>query len=116
MSKAFVLIICESGSDDYIVTKLQSIENVTYAHGVFGPYDVIAQIHSISQAILEGIVTKKIRKLDKIIKTRTLITEERTDVWDEMFAKKQENLKDNDTVDAFVMVSCKNIMSAGAEA
>jgi DNA-binding Lrp family transcriptional regulator len=109
MPKAFVLIICESGSDDYIVTKLRSIENVTYAHGVFGSYDVIAQIRSVSQENLESIITKKVRKLDKILKTRTLLTEERTEVLDEMFIKKQENLKGKDTVDAFIIVSCKNM-------
>ena len=109
MSKAFILITCESGSDEYIVTKLRSIDSVTYAHGVFGSYDIIAQIRSTSQENLENIITKKIRKLGKILKTITLLAEERTEVLDEIFSKKQENLKGEDIVDAFIMVSCKNI-------
>jgi len=59
MSKAFVLIICQSGSDDYIVSKLLALDGVTYANGVFGSYDVIAQIHSVSQEDLENTITKK---------------------------------------------------------
>ena len=109
MPKAFVLIVCESGSDENIVTTLRSIDGVTYAQGVFGPYDVISQMYSNSQENLESIITKKIRKLDKILKTRTLLTEERTEVGNEIFAKKQETLKGKDTVDAFIMVNCKNI-------
>ena len=109
MSKAFILIICESGSDDYIVRELRSIDSVTYVHSVFGPYDVISQIRSASQESLESIITKKIRKLGKILKTITLLTEERTEVLDEIFIKKQENLKGQDVVDAFIMVSCKNM-------
>lgn len=109
MSKAFILIICESGSDDYIVAKLRSIDGVTYANGVFGPYDVIAQIRSASQENLESIIAKKMRKLGKILKTITLLTEERTEVLDEIFTKKQESLKGKDVVDAFIMISCKNM-------
>lgn len=109
MSKAFILINCESGYDDNIITKIQSIDGVTYVHGVFGPYDVIAQMYSVSRENLENIVTKKIRNLGKILKTITLLTEERTEVLDEIFAKKQEILKGKDVVDAFVMVSCKNM-------
>jgi len=108
MSKAFVLIICESGSDDYIVAKLRSMDGVTHAHGVFGLYDVIAQIRSASQEDLEDIIAK-MRKLGKILKTMTLLTEERTEVLDEVLTKKQESLKGEDVVDAFIIVSCKSM-------
>jgi DNA-binding Lrp family transcriptional regulator len=109
MSKAFILIICESGSDDYIITKLRAIDRITYAYSVFGLYDIIAQMRSISQENLESIITKKIRKLGKILKTITLLAEEKTEVLDEIFTKKQENLKGIDVVNAFIMVNCKNM-------
>lgn len=109
MAKAFVLMVCKPGSDDYVVSKLRSMETVTSAHGVFGSYDVIAHLNSDFPENLENVITKKIRKLEKILKTITLLTEERTEVLDEIFTKKQENLKGKDTVEAFIIVNCKSM-------
>lgn len=109
MVKAFVLLVCESGSDDYVVSKLRSMETVTSASGMFGLYDVIAQLNSDSLETLENVVTKKIRRLEKILKTMTLLTEKRDEVLDQVFVKKQKDLKGKDTVEAFVIVSCKNM-------
>ena len=109
MAKAFVLIVCESGSDDYVVSKLRSIETVTSANGMFGPYDVIAQLNSDSIENLENVVTKKIRRLEKILKTITLLTEKRAEILDEVFVKKQKDLKGKDAVEAFIIVNCKNM-------
>ena len=108
MAKAFVLLVCEPGSDDNVVSKLLSMETVTSARGVFGLYDVIAQLNSDSLEILEDVITKKIRRLEKILKTITLLTETRTEVLDEVFAQKQKDLG-KDTVEAFIIVSCKNM-------
>jgi DNA-binding Lrp family transcriptional regulator len=109
MAKAFVFIVCEPGSDDYVVSKLLSIETVTSAHEVFGSYDVIAHLNSDSLENLENVITKKIRRLDKILKTITLQTEKRAEVLDEVFLKKQKDIQSKDTVESFIIVSCKNM-------
>ncbi|MGI0009435.1 MAG: Lrp/AsnC ligand binding domain-containing protein [Nitrosopumilaceae archaeon] len=104
MAKAFVLINCEPGSDDYVVSKLRSIETVKSAYGIFGLYDVIAQLESNSEENLENDITEKVRNLEKILGTTTLIAESGTDMLAEIFAKKQENLKDKNTAKAYVVI------------
>jgi DNA-binding Lrp family transcriptional regulator len=108
MTKAFVMIVCEPGSDDNIISKLRSLEIVN-VHGIFGPYDIIVQLNSDSVENLENVITKKIRRLEKILKTITLLTEKRIEVLDEVFAKKQRELHDKDIVETFIIVSCKNM-------
>ena len=39
MAKAYVLINCELGSEDFVVSELKSIESVVEVHGTFGAYD-----------------------------------------------------------------------------
>jgi DNA-binding Lrp family transcriptional regulator len=109
VTKAFVLISCEPGSDEYVVTKLGSIRTVTSAYGIFGSYDAIAHLESDSQENLENDITKKIRKIEKILTTITLLVEERTEPLNEIFTKKQENLKDKDAVKAYIIIRCKNM-------
>jgi DNA-binding Lrp family transcriptional regulator len=109
MANAFVLINCEPGSDDYLVSKLQSIKTVITACGTFGSYDIIVQLNSESQENLKNTITKNIRRLDKILSTITLLLVERSKVLDEVFTKKQEKIKDKNLAEAFIIIRCKNM-------
>ena len=44
MAQAFVLINCELGSEESVITQLKSLEGVTEVHGTFGAYDIRAKI------------------------------------------------------------------------
>jgi len=63
LPKAYVLFSCESGSDNYIVSNLKTIETVREAYGTFGTYDVIAKMESYSEDKLQEIITKEIRRI-----------------------------------------------------
>lgn len=104
MSKAYVLISCEPGSDDYVVSNLKAISSVKSAYGTFGLYDVIAQIEASNEAELKNELMKRIRKLDKIQGTITLMAEESTDILAEGFAKKQDLIKGKKMAEAYIII------------
>ncbi|MBM3905790.1 MAG: Lrp/AsnC family transcriptional regulator [Thaumarchaeota archaeon] len=75
MAKAYVLITCESGSEDYVLSSLRSIDSVKMATGVFGTYDILTKLEVSSEDLLKDIITKKIRKLPRIRATYTLMAD-----------------------------------------
>jgi len=77
LPKAYILLSCESGSDNYIISNLKTIETVREAYGTFGTFDVIAKLESDSEDKLKEIITKKIRKVPKIRATLTLMAYEK---------------------------------------
>jgi len=76
MSRAYVLMNCDLGSEQNIISSLKTIEGVKEAHGTLGLYDIIAQIESNSEEKIQEIVTGKIRKMPRIHSTMTLTRSE----------------------------------------
>tara|TARA_B100000029_G_scaffold198000_1_gene196095 strand:- start:210 stop:452 length:243 start_codon:yes stop_codon:yes gene_type:complete len=72
MSQAFVLINCELGSEERIISELKTLSNVKNVQGTFGAYDIIAQVSSESIEQIRETITWKIRKIEKIRSTLTL--------------------------------------------
>lgn len=73
MAKAFVLINAEIGAEEELMKGLGEIPEVKEAHEVYGVYDVITQIEAETMDELKEIVTTKIRTLDKVRSTLTMI-------------------------------------------
>ena len=73
MATAYVLINCELGSEDEIIKQLKELEGVTEVHGTFGAYDILSKIESSTVESLRETITWKIRKIDKIRSTLTLM-------------------------------------------
>ena len=73
MPKAFVLINVESGAEDEVLNILKTIEGVEEAYFSYGVYDVITKIKAESMEKLKEMVTTKIRSLDLVRSTLTLI-------------------------------------------
>ncbi|MFB5606183.1 MAG: Lrp/AsnC ligand binding domain-containing protein [Nitrosarchaeum sp.] len=73
MAVAFVLINCELGSEESVISELKSISGVTEVHGVFGAYDILARVESKEVETLRETITWKIRKISKIRSTLTLM-------------------------------------------
>jgi DNA-binding Lrp family transcriptional regulator len=46
MVEAFVLVNCESGTQQKVVSELESISSVSDVKKVFGVYDVVAKVES----------------------------------------------------------------------
>ena len=76
MPVAFVLINAEIGSEDEVVTELRKIANVKESYVVYGVYDIVAKVEGESMDKLKEIVTWKIRRLDKVRSTLTMIVVE----------------------------------------
>ena len=73
MSKAYVLINCELGSEEMVISELKLIEGVVEVHGTFGAYDILGKVESSLVEALREIITWKIRKIPKIRSTLTLM-------------------------------------------
>jgi len=74
MPTAFVLIKTEIGSSIADVLKdLKKVEGVDGAFAVYGVYDLIAKVRAESMDELKEIVTWRIRRVDKVRTTLTMI-------------------------------------------
>lgn len=73
MPIAFVLINAETGSETEILEVLRKMENVKEAYGVYGVYDIIARVEAESLDQLKELITWKIRRLDKVRSTLTMM-------------------------------------------
>ncbi len=70
---AYVLINCELGSEADVIEEIKALKDVTEVRGTFGAYDIIVRLQSESVTTLREYITWKIRKLDKIRSTLTLM-------------------------------------------
>ena len=73
MATAYVLINCELGSEESIIEQLKTLDGVIEVLGTFGAYDILAKIESATVEVLRETITWKIRKIDKIRSTLTLM-------------------------------------------
>jgi len=73
LARAYVLINCELGSEESVISELKSIEGVAEVNGTFGAYDIMAKVESSQVEALREIITWKIRKIPKIRSTLTLM-------------------------------------------
>jgi DNA-binding Lrp family transcriptional regulator len=77
MAEAFVLINTEIGAEEEVLKKLAGIDGVKEACMVYGVYDIIAKIEAEDLDRLKDIVTWRIRRLDKVRSTITMIVASR---------------------------------------
>jgi DNA-binding Lrp family transcriptional regulator len=85
MPTAYVLLNSDLGSDSTIIDETKKIlqnEDVTFeVQGVYGVYDIVLKLSSDNAESLRGIITDKIRKINKVQSTLTM-----------MVIEEQENL------------------------
>jgi len=70
---AYVLINCDLGSEEDVIDELKNVEDVKEIHGTFGAYDIIAKVDNSKMDTLRETITWKIRKIDRIRSTLTLM-------------------------------------------
>ena len=78
MPTTYILINSDLGSDVDIIKKIKEIldteSSVKYeVQGVYGVYDIIVKITADSMDLLRSIITNKIRKIDKVYSTLTMM-------------------------------------------
>ncbi|MDE1728107.1 Lrp/AsnC ligand binding domain-containing protein [Candidatus Nitrosotalea okcheonensis] len=68
-----VMINCESGSEGRIIDKIREIQGVKECVRTTGPYDILAIIESNTVELLKEIIENKIRKIQSVNATTTLV-------------------------------------------
>ena len=76
MGVAFVLVSTEIGSEKDVLKKLKEVPEVKEAYIVYGVYDIVAKVQIEDVDRLKEIITSKIRRLDKVRSTLTMIAVE----------------------------------------
>ena len=76
MTTDYVLISCDLGFDVEIIDEIKQLEDVKEVHGIFGAYDIIVKLESDDVENLKDIITWKIRKLNRVRSTLTLMAVE----------------------------------------
>ena len=78
MPTTYILINSDLGSDVEIIKKIKQIldneSGIQYeVQGVYGVYDIIVKITANSMDLLRSLITNKIRKIDKVYSTLTMM-------------------------------------------
>ena len=73
MPSAYVLINTESGSEDFVLKQLRNIGEVKEAYVSYGVYDLIVKVNASTMEELKESVTYKLRSIDKVRSTLTLM-------------------------------------------
>ena len=72
---AYIMITCETGSEELISEELKMIDGVKELQSTFGAYDIIVKIELLTVESLRDVITYKIRKISKIRATTTVVCE-----------------------------------------
>ena len=73
MALAFVLVNCEMRAEKAVIDELKTFDAVKEAIATFGVYDVLVKLEADSDQKLRDVITQKIRKMDKVRTTTTLM-------------------------------------------
>jgi DNA-binding Lrp family transcriptional regulator len=73
LATAYVLINCDLGSEEAVISELKLIDGIIEVHGTFGAYDILAKVESSLVEKLRETITWKIRKIARIRSTLTLM-------------------------------------------
>ncbi len=78
MPVSFVLINSEHGSDESIIAALKEglggEEGIEYEmQGVYGVYDIVLRLSSDDAARLRSIITNKVRRINRVQSTLTMM-------------------------------------------
>jgi len=74
MTTAYVFINCDLGYEAETIDGIKQVEDVKEVRGVFGVYDIIVKLESANVENLRDTITWKIRKLNRVRSTLTLMT------------------------------------------
>ncbi len=67
------MLNCEMGSEGNVIAELKPVTCVKDVHGVYGNYDILVELEGKSIDEISKTIASKIRKLDKVVCTTTLV-------------------------------------------
>jgi DNA-binding Lrp family transcriptional regulator len=80
MSSAYVLIMWELGCEIVVMDEIRALSQVTEVNRVYGSsYDIIVKINTDTTDKLNHIISSKIRRIEKVRATQTMMVIESQD-------------------------------------
>jgi DNA-binding Lrp family transcriptional regulator len=73
MAQAYVLVNVEAGSEDTVLNQLKALDIVEEAYISYGVYDLVIKVKKDTMEGLKEALIKKIRTIEKVRSTLTLI-------------------------------------------
>jgi len=73
LATAYILINVEIGAEGEVLKSLKPVSEIKEAHLVYGVYDIIARVETETMQELKDTVSWKIRRIDKVRSTLTMI-------------------------------------------
>jgi DNA-binding Lrp family transcriptional regulator len=73
MAQAYVLVNVEAGSEDIVLKQLKALDIVEEAYISYGIYDMVIKVNKDTMDGLKEALSKKIRTIEKVKSTLTLI-------------------------------------------
>ncbi len=73
LATAYLLLIVEIGTEEEVMRSLKSIGEVKEARMVYGVYDIIVRVETVNMEELKNLVSWRIRRLDIVRSTMTMI-------------------------------------------
>jgi len=72
MEQAYILIVCEIGTENDLSSKLRDIAEIKNVMITYGDYDIVIEVETDNATKMDELITTQIRKLEKIRTTITL--------------------------------------------
>ncbi len=73
MPASYVLINCDIGSEESVMSQLKEVDLVKEVYGVFGAYDIVVLVEADTVESLRDTISWKIRKIENIRSTLTMM-------------------------------------------
>ena len=73
MASAYLLLNVETGTEEEVMNKLKTLQEVKEAQMVYGVYDIIVRVETETMEELKNVVSWTVRRLDRVRSTMTMI-------------------------------------------
>ncbi len=104
MTKAYVLIENDAGTEDSIIFHLKNIPSIVNAFGTFGRYDIIAKLISDNEENIFYDITNRIRTISNIRSILTLFVDKKPGI--SKISNIEQKVVDEHMAHTFVILHC----------
>ena len=104
MAKAYVLIVNETGTEDSVISNLNSISSITNVFGTFGTYDILTQLESSDEQDIQRDISSGIRKVSHVRSTLTLLVDKKSGI--SKVNEGEQKVLDTHAAQAFITIHC----------
>ena len=104
MGIAYVLVNCDLGTEDSIISNLNNIPTITDAFGTFGTYDILTKLVSSDEQDIQHDISNGIRKISNIRSTLTLLVDKKLGI--SKTNEVERKVLDSHMAQAFITIHC----------